>query len=47
MGVTGLWSLIEDAGTRVDVQTLNQKILAIGKTKSICGYFSSLLSKNI
>ncbi|XP_075680870.1 DNA excision repair protein ERCC-5 homolog [Dermatophagoides pteronyssinus] len=29
MGVTGLWSLIEDAGTRVDVQTLNQKILAI------------------
>lgn len=31
MGVTGLWGLIEDAGTRVDVQTLNQKVLAIGK----------------
>ncbi|KPM04734.1 XP-G DNA excision repair-like protein [Sarcoptes scabiei] len=29
MGVTGLWSLIEDAGTRINIETLNHKILAI------------------
>lgn len=30
MGVTGLWNLIQDAGTRVHVERLSNKVLAIG-----------------
>lgn len=32
MGVTGLWRLIEPAGKPVPVETLENKVLAVGKT---------------
>lgn len=31
MGVTGLWRLIEPAGKPVPVETLENKVLAVGK----------------
>lgn len=31
MGVTGLWKLIEQSGKPVPVETLENKILAVGK----------------
>lgn len=33
MGVTGLWKLIEPSGKPVPLETLENKILAIGKYK--------------
>lgn len=35
MGVTGLWKLIEPSGKPVPLETLENKILAIGKYKKI------------
>lgn len=34
MGVTGLWKLIECSGKPVPVETLENKVLAIGKNKT-------------
>lgn len=34
MGVTGLWKLIEQSGKAVPVDTLENKVLAIGELKS-------------
>jgi DNA excision repair protein ERCC-5 len=31
MGVTGLWSLVEPAGKPVPLESLENKILAVGK----------------
>ena len=31
MGVIGLWNLIDICGTKVNVDTLNGKVLSIGK----------------
>lgn len=39
MGVTGLWSLIEDSGTKVNIETLRGKVLAIGEFKSFFRLF--------
>lgn len=35
MGVTGLWRLIEPAGKPVPVETLENKVLAVGRS-TIC-----------
>ena len=34
MGVTGLWTLLEPAGKPVPLESLENKILAVGKTLS-------------
>lgn len=34
MGVTGLWKLIEPSGKPVPLETLENKILAIGESKT-------------
>lgn len=34
MGVTGLWKLIEQSGKPVPVETLENKVLAVGKCRS-------------
>lgn len=33
MGVTGLWRLIEPAGKPVPIETLENKVLAVGTTE--------------
>lgn len=35
MGVTGLWKLIDQSGKPVPVDTLENKILAVGKNRTI------------
>lgn len=35
MGVTGLWHLIESSGKPVAFETLEDKIIVIGKTKDL------------
>lgn len=51
MGVTGLWNLIEDSGTKVNIETLRGKVLAIGKCLtclySVYSYFVTFLDLSI
>lgn len=35
MGVLGLWQLIESSGRQVSLETLENKVLAIGKINKI------------
>jgi DNA excision repair protein ERCC-5 len=38
MGVLGLWKLIESSGKPVPLETLEGKVLAVGKKKNLCNF---------
>ena len=47
MGVIGLWSLLEPAGKPVSLESLENKILAIGKFSGFCLYKNKITKKTI